>query len=105
MTENVFRHRGLADFDPEFQQFAMKTRGAHRGFAADMLRIRVRTSRGTDGRPIRPRLFQLQNERKAWRCQAMTVSGLTMTTAARQSFQARDSQIHSRRSARASRSR
>jgi len=84
-------HRGLADLD--------------RGFAADMLRIRAWTSGGTDDRPIRPRLFQLQNRRKARPCQATTVSGLTMTMAARQPFQTRDSQIHNKRSARASRTR
>ena len=51
----------------------MDPRGAAPGFASDMLRISARTSRGTDDRRIHRRLFQLQNERKARRCPAMTV--------------------------------
>jgi hypothetical protein len=75
-------------------------RGApQRGFASDMRRISARTSGGTDVRPIRRRLFQLQNERKARRCQAITVSGLTMTSVVRHPFQTRHSHTHIRRSA------
>jgi hypothetical protein len=71
-------------------------RGApHRGFASDIVRIRVRTSGGTVGRPTRRRLFHVQNRRMPWRCQAMTVSGLTMTSAARHSFHTRENHTHS----------
>jgi hypothetical protein len=44
------------------------------------------------------RLFQLQNTRKPYRCQAMTVCGFTITSAARQSFHERDRHAHSHRS-------
>ena len=57
------------------------------------------------GRLRRRRLFQAQKSRKPRRCQARTVSGLTMTTAARHPFQSFDSQTHSIRSAAVSRSR
>src|SRR5258706_6939810 len=49
------------------------------GFSRHILRIRSRTSLEMTGRPGFPqRTFQVQNKRKAARCQAMTVSGLTM---------------------------
>jgi hypothetical protein len=54
------------------------------GFAVDMSRISARTSCGTAGRPVRCRLFHVQNKRKPRRCHATTVSGLTMYTAERQ---------------------
>jgi len=69
------------------------------GFSRHILRIRSRTSREMTGRPGCPRrTFQVQNKRKPARCQAMTVSGLTMASAERQSLQMRDRQIHNRRS-------
>jgi len=50
-------------------------------------------SPGTGGRPDLPlRIFHVQNLLKASRCQATTVSGLTMTSDNRHSFQTRDSQ-------------
>ena len=45
------------------------------------VRISVRTSGGTDGRPLRRRLFQVQKTRKPSRCQAMTVSSFAITGA------------------------
>jgi hypothetical protein len=63
---------GLADINAELQQFAVDGDAPHSGFAADIVRISVRTSRGTVGRPTRRRLFQVQNRRNPWRCQAMT---------------------------------
>jgi hypothetical protein len=49
------------------------------GFAQHILRIRSRTSRKMTGRPRRPRrTFQVQNKLKPARCQATTLSGLTM---------------------------
>ena len=39
----------------------------------------LRTSGGTPGRPSRRRLFHVQKSRKPRRCQARTVSGLTIT--------------------------
>ena len=52
---------------------------------------------GLPGWPWRP--FHVQNNRKLLRCQAMTVSGLTMTSDERQSFQTSHSHAHRNRSA------
>ena len=55
-------------------------RGApQRGFAWLMVRIRWRRSPAMGLRPRWRRLFQRQNQRNAWRCQPMTVSGCTIT--------------------------
>ena len=46
-----------------------------------MVRISWRTSLGTLGRPGLPcRIFQVQNRRKPFRCQPMTVAALTIKT-------------------------
>src|SRR5215471_4612695 len=64
------------------------------------VRIRSRTSCETVGLPVVPcRTFQVQNNRKPLRCQAMTVSGLTMTSVDRQSAQALDNHAQKTRSA------
>jgi hypothetical protein len=79
-------------------------RGApQRGFACAIVRISVRTSAGTVGRPKRRRLSQVHQSRKPRRCQAMTVSGLTITIAVRHPVQMRESRPQSQRSAFASR--
>src|SRR5712691_11514201 len=58
------------------------------GLSRLILRIRSRTCFGTVGRPGFPRrTFQVQNNRKPFRCQPTTVSGLTITRALRQSPQ------------------
>jgi hypothetical protein len=61
-------------------------RGApQEGFSLHILRISARTSGEMTGRPGLPqRTFQVQNRRNPARCQAMTVSGLTMVSAERQ---------------------
>src|SRR6266404_7783556 len=60
------------------------------GFSRHILRIRSRTSLEMTGRPGFPqRTLQVQNKRKAARCQPTTVSGLTMANAERQSRQTR----------------
>jgi hypothetical protein len=65
-----------------------------------MVRIRPRTSCETVGLPVLPcRIFQVQNNRKPFRCQAMTVSGLTITSADFQSAQAPDNHAQKTRSA------
>jgi hypothetical protein len=80
-------------------------RGApQRGLARLIFRIRFRTSGDTRGRPSRWRLFQFQYRRNPLRCQAMTVSGLTRSSAERQSFHNRESQTHGTRSAQRRRS-
>ena len=79
-------------------------RGApHSGFASDIVRISVRMSAATVGRP-RWRLFHVQRKRKPRRCHARIVSGFTMTTI-RQSRHTRDNHTHSNRSAGVSRTR
>ena len=81
-------------------------RGApQRGFACAIVRISERTSAGTVGRPMRRRLFQAHQSRKPRRCQAMTVSGLTITSAVCHPAQMRESSAQSQRSDFASRNR
>jgi hypothetical protein len=68
-------------------------RGApQRGFACAIVRITVRMSADTVDRSRRCRLFQAHHSRKPRRCQAMTVSGLTITSAVRHPVQ-----MHERR--------
>jgi hypothetical protein len=67
-------------------------------FASDIVRISLRTTSGTVGRPVRPQLFQVQNKRKPRRCRAMTVAGLTMTRAVRHRVHRRDNQTQGQRS-------
>ena len=63
------------------------------GFSRLIFRISLRTSFDTGGRPRWPRrTFQVQNSRNPLRCQAMTVPGLTMQRAERQSAQAPQNQ-------------
>ena len=69
------------------------------GFSRLILRISLRISVDTGGRPHWPRrTFQVQNSRNPLRCQAMTVAGLTMRRAERHSAQAPQSQAHNHRS-------
>jgi hypothetical protein len=69
------------------------------GFSRLIFRISLRTSFDTAGRPRGPRrTFQVQNSRNPLRCQAMTVSGLTMQRAECHSAQAPQSQAHRNRS-------
>src|ERR1700686_2919298 len=63
------------------------------------------TSRDTEGRPSGWRLFHFQYSRNPLRCQAMTVSGLTMSNADHQPLQNRARDTHRNRSARLKRSR
>ena len=68
-------------------------------FARDIVRIISRTSAGTVGRPMRWRLFQVQNKRNPRRCHARTVAGCTMTSAGRHSRQIRANHTQRSRSA------
>jgi hypothetical protein len=81
---------------PSFKSSPWMRGAPHRGFASDMVRIRVRSSVATVGRPRR-RLFQVQMRRKPRRFHARTVSGFTMTTV-RQSRHRRDNHTQSTRS-------
>ena len=98
-AHHIFADTALSDVDAEFEKFAWIRGASQPGFSRHILRIRSRTSLEMTGRPGFPqRTLQVQNKRKAARCQATTVSGLTMANAERQSRQRRDRQIHSRRS-------
>ncbi len=69
------------------------------GFSRLMRRISARTSSDIAGRPGLPCwTFQVQNNRNALRCQAMTVSGFTMTRAERHSLHTCDSPTQNKRS-------
>src|SRR5258708_21118546 len=69
------------------------------GFSRLILRISLRISFDTGGRPRWPlRTFQVQNSRNPLRCHAMTVSGLTIQRAERHSFQTPQNQAHKNRS-------
>src|SRR5437016_7970216 len=84
---------------PSFSSSPWMRGAPHPGFSRHILRIRSRISRATTGRPARPRrTFQVQNRRNPLRCQATTVSGLTMASVERQSRQIRESPTHNRRS-------
>ena len=73
--------------------FVVHPRG---GLSFDIVRIRRRTSAETGGRLLRRRLFHVQKQPDPCRCDAMTVSGFTITSAVRHSVQATDSQAQSR---------
>jgi hypothetical protein len=91
--------------NPSFNSSPWMRGAPHRGLAKLILRIRAMTSRDTEGLPSGGRLFHLQYSRNPCRCQAITVSGLTIARANRQLLQKRESQTHSSRSARAKRRR
>ena len=75
-------------------------RGApHSGFSRPIWRISFLVSWETGGRPGWPwRTFQVQNSRNPLRCQAITVSGFTMTKADRQPLQNCDKPAQKNRS-------
>ncbi len=75
-------------------------RGApHNGFSRDIRRISPRTSLDTGGRPGFPRRdFRVQKRRKPFRCQPITVSGLTITRISLQPDHRRDRTTQKRRS-------
>jgi len=71
----------------------------HIGFSRLIWRIRWRTSLEIAGRPHwPPRTFQVQKRRKPFRCQTITVSGLTSRIAERQSSQTPHSHAQKNRS-------
>jgi len=94
-AHHVFADAALTDVDAELSSSPWMRGAPQPGFSRHILRIKSRTSREMTGRPGWPRrTFQVQNKRKPARCQATTVSGLTMASAERQSRQRRDRQIH-----------
>jgi len=76
------------------------------GLARAMVRTSSASSDPMRGRPVRPRRdFQVQNERKPFRCQRITVSGRTMWSASRHPAQRRESQTQKARSSDSNRGR
>src|SRR2546423_1531888 len=99
VTVHVLAHAGLADVHTEFEQFAVnpgrapgRVRSAHQ---TDQIAYVFRNRR----RPCLPcRTFHVQKRRKPFRCQAITVSGLTTMSAERQSAHTPHSQAQRSRS-------
>src|SRR2546426_4149259 len=99
VTDQVLAHAGLADVNTEFEQFAVNPGGSPGG---------VRSAHQTDQiayvfwnrrTPHWPRwTFHVQKRRKPFRCQAITVSGLTTMSAERQSVHTPHSRAQSSRS-------
>jgi len=86
MTDHVFADTGIADIDAQFYKFSMD---AH-----------PRMGWHDVGLQVLPCLaVKVQNKRKPLRCQAMTVSGLRMTRADRESAQTPDNHAQNTRSA------
>jgi hypothetical protein len=99
-SRHVLADASLPDVDAQLEQFTMDPRGAPERILPAHARIRSLISREIVGLPARPRRpFHVQNKRKPLRCHRITVSGLTITSAARQSTQTRDSAAQKRRSA------
>jgi hypothetical protein len=89
----------LGHLDAELPEFAMDSRGPHRGFIAVMFLMRAVISALIGGRPTRGRPESLvQCSRKRRRCHRRTVSGDTMTRACLQPAQTLASPTHNRRS-------
>ena len=69
----------LGDLETELQKFPVDLGAPQSEFSTAMLRLRVRTSSLTLGRPPRGRYRQRQYRRKPARCQPTTVCSFTMT--------------------------
>ena len=74
MPHHVFGDGGFGNLNAQLEQLAMNAWRNQRGLLRLNIRIRSRTSCGTQGRPGLPRpIFHVQNKRKPLRCQATTV--------------------------------
>src|SRR5260370_19464331 len=94
---HVFADAALTDIDAQLEQLTVDSWSTPRGIPPAHLPDQISDSREMTGRPGCPRrTFQVQNRRKPARCQAMTVCGLTMASAERQSRHSRGIQIHNR---------
>src|SRR5260370_32038627 len=102
---HVLGYRRLRDVNTEFQQFSVDTRSTPELVCHTHPSNQLSVSWGTEGRPPRIPLFQVQYNRNPFRCQAITVSGLTITKAERHPDHSRDSQTQKARSTSSSRSR
>jgi hypothetical protein len=100
LTHHVHGYCCLRDLYPQFQQLTVNPCAPHSGFALLISQISSRISRLTQGLPhFSPLLFQRQYKRNPFRCQAITVSGLTMTSAERHCAHSRENMTQSNRSA------
>jgi hypothetical protein len=72
---HVFGNGRLTHRDSQLLELSVDSRGAPELIYLDISRINARMSAGTPGRPVRCRLFHVQNRRKPRRCQASTVAG------------------------------
>src|SRR5229473_6191112 len=98
-AHHVFAYAALTDVDAEFEQLTVDAGRTPTGILPAHLADQISDLAANDRSAGWPRrTFQVLNSRKPARCQATTVSGLTMTSAKRQSLQMRDSQTHNRRS-------
>lgn len=88
MSQHVFANGWLGDLDTQFEQLTMDARCAPQRIVATHPPDQITNSGGSAGRPSLPRrTLQVQNRRKPLRCQAMTVSGCTISRADFQSAQ------------------
>jgi hypothetical protein len=98
-AHHVFADAALHDIDAELEQLTVDPWCTPTGILSAHLADQISDFTQMTGRPGWPRrTFQVQNKRKPARCQATTVSGLTMTSAERHLRQSRDKQIHNKRS-------
>ncbi len=88
MSHHVFRDGGFGDLDAQFQQLAMNARCTPARVVAAHHPNQIPNLLRALGRPGLPRwIFHVQNKRNPFRCQATTVSALTIIRAVFQSLQ------------------
>ena len=105
-TNHVLGHGSLGYFDTSLSSSPWIRGAPQSGLAQLILRINSRTSPSIAGLPGSPcRLFHCQYQRNPLRCQAITVSGFTISSAERHCDQRRESPTQSSRSAEFRRSR
>ena len=89
----------LGNVQAKFEELVVNSRRAQEGFSFAIRRMRARTSRSILGLPrLLGRDRRRQNKRKPARCQATTVSGLTMTRTWLHPGQSRRSRVQNTRS-------
>ena len=99
VSHHVLAAAGLANLDAEFEQFALDARRAPQWvISAHLVDQFAGFFRNRWPSGLRAPDLPSQKIRKPLRCQAMTVSGFTMTSADHQSNQVRHSQTRRRRS-------
>ena len=99
VPDQVFGDRRLRPFDSNLPQFSVKARSAPARVGKAHLTNKIPNFCTCGWAAQAGRLFHFQWSRNPMRCQAMTVSGLTMSNADRQPFHNCESQTQSTRSA------